>query len=102
MKHIPLSELEVGKLYLFRHTFNSKRIVLQPGRFIGIHESGRPLVQWCIQGFKSTALVGDGTKVAVELTAKWLQRLSSDLEAQIQAIEDQVHITRALLKEIEA
>lgn len=86
MKYLSLDQLEPGKLYLFRFVFNSKRIILQPARFIGIKEPEggeikgtptvqrrRPTVEWVLQGYRSSVPVGDGSKAAAVLTEKWLQ-----------------------------
>ena len=87
MKYLSLDQLEPGKLYLFRYAFNSKRIILQPARFIGIKEPEggeikgiptapvrrRPTVEWILQGHRSSVPVGDGTKAAAVLTESWLQ-----------------------------
>jgi hypothetical protein len=102
MKYLSVDQLEPGKLYLFRHAFNSKRIIFQPARFIGIHESGRPQVEWVLQGFRSSVPVGDGLKAAAVLTEKWLQDQMLALSDEVLQLQAQASTLYDAYKEVKA
>ena len=114
MKYLPLNELEVGKLYLFHRYFNSKRIILQPGRVLGIHSpSGdlaqfpggvlprpRPMIEWSLDRVQTTAPAGGGKKTAAVLTKAWLQRNMLDRADQIRDLQAESSAMFNLLKEV--
>ena len=109
MKYLRLDELVVGEVYLFRHTFNSKRIILQPARFLGIETKvlhdwsqtkkfRRPRVHWIIQNYASSVPVGDGSKAAAAITKNWLQNQMLERADQMRALQAEEHLLYDLYK----
>jgi len=92
-KKLALSDLQVGKLYLFRHPFNSKKIILQPAELLEIVDLPNgwkaPKVRWVLQGFVGTVMVGDGTEAASPLTESWLKRQMLERADQVTQLQAQ-------------
>lgn len=103
MKNLNINELEIGKLYLFRHSFNSKRMIYQPARLVEILEiNGRPIpkVEWLLQGFKSTVGVGDGTKAAARLDKSWLKQQMSNRADEVVRLQTEASTLFTVYKEL--
>ncbi len=91
-----VSELEIGKTYLVKRRFNSKRIIFQPAVYVGTIEAQRNGKATTLPQFKfcfDEAVVAMPTYMDIKpLTKSWLERQMEDRAVTIAELQREASV----------